>query len=267
MSEASRGSPATLKGDGSSSSANADASAPVQTTTTSTAHLRRPRALSFPLHRGSTKAGAGMSRGSGNGVMPPAWRNPEASTSTPFFGMPGGEDDEDKDDDYESSVSSYAGSDAATSDEESSAPARSASIVSSASTSTASIATERAPTETSNTEPMDGDFSSAEYVTSRLLQAFDAVMLDRVVVVQAQSSGLLNARARELEQVAAQATRKMQQTRASYVEGLRIIKEVQKDLKWVQRHVDAVKRKVAARYVEEYAEARRLIPEIIDRQL
>ncbi|KAK9237634.1 hypothetical protein V1525DRAFT_403333 [Lipomyces kononenkoae] len=139
------------------------------------------------------------------------------------------DDDDDDDDDGTSSTSSYAGSDAET------------------------------VTETE-------DFSASEYVTDKILQAFDGMLLDRAVVVQAQSSGLLNAKARELEQLQELASTRLQQTRISYTEGMKVVREVQKDLKWVQRHVDALKKKVSEKYPEEYSEAREIIPEIIERE-
>ncbi|KAK9373572.1 uncharacterized protein V1513DRAFT_426411 [Lipomyces chichibuensis] len=136
---------------------------------------------------------------------------------------------DDDDDDATSSTSSYAGSDAETVEE---------------------------------TE----EFSASEYVTDKILQAFDAMLLDRAVVVQAQSSGLLNAKARELHQLQELATTRLQQTRISYTEGMKVVREVQKDLKWVQRHVDVLKKKISAKHPEEYSEARELIPEIIERE-
>ncbi|KAK9324234.1 hypothetical protein V1517DRAFT_318053 [Lipomyces orientalis] len=110
------------------------------------------------------------------------------------------------------------------------------------------------------------EFSASDYVTDKILKAFDAMLLDRAVVVQAQSSGLLNAKARELQQLQELAGTRLQQTRLSYTEGMKVVREVQKDLKWVQRHVDVVKKKISTMYPEEYTEARELIPEIIEQE-
>ncbi|KAK9472238.1 uncharacterized protein V1510DRAFT_417704 [Dipodascopsis tothii] len=110
----------------------------------------------------------------------------------------------------------------------------------------------------------DENLSSTEYVTDKLLQAFDAVALDKAVVTQAKSSGLLNSKARDLQALQERAAQRMQDTRYSFVEGIKNIKDVQKDLRWVQKHVDALKKKTAERHPTEYAEARELIPEIIE---
>ncbi|KAK9249565.1 hypothetical protein V1506DRAFT_526348 [Lipomyces tetrasporus] len=116
------------------------------------------------------------------------------------------------------------------------------------------------------TVPEEEEFSASDYVTDKILQAFDAVLLDRAVVVQAQSSGLLNAKARELQQLQELAGTRLQQTRLSYTEGMKVVREVHKDLKWVQRHVDVLKKKISTMYPEEYSEARELIPEIIEQE-
>ncbi|KAK9456727.1 hypothetical protein V1511DRAFT_524256 [Dipodascopsis uninucleata] len=134
---------------------------------------------------------------------------------------------EDDEDNVTTSTSSYAGSDAETAEEEE-------------------------------------EFSAAEYVTDKIIQAFDGISLDRAVVIQAQSSGLLNSTTRELEQLHDIATKKIQKIRVSYSEGIKSLREVQKDLKWVQRRVDTLKKKASEKYGKEYARARELIPEIIE---
>ncbi|KAK9463264.1 uncharacterized protein V1516DRAFT_667301 [Lipomyces oligophaga] len=113
-------------------------------------------------------------------------------------------------------------------------------------------------------EGEEEDFNSLDYISDRILQAFDAVLLDKAVVIQAQTSGLLNSTVRELQEAQEESKLKLKQTRAAFIEGLRTVREVQKDLKWVQRHVDRLKKKASVKYAKEYAEARELIPEIIE---
>ncbi|KAK9386843.1 hypothetical protein V1515DRAFT_580539 [Lipomyces mesembrius] len=213
---------------------------------------RRPRALSYPLvpvdlqfqpqsYASSTSLASYLSGGQASPPVGDAssiasyGRRLAGGFGSVFTGYRNDIDDEDEenenddDGDATSSTSSYAGSDAETVEE---------------------------------TE----EFSASEYVTDKILQAFDAMLLDRAVVVQAQSSGLLNAKARELQQLQELATTRLQQTRLSYTEGMKVVREVQKDLKWVQRHVDVLKKKIYAKHPEEYSEARELIPEIIERE-
>ncbi|KAK9313633.1 hypothetical protein V1524DRAFT_435586 [Lipomyces starkeyi] len=218
---------------------------------------RRPRALSYPLvpvdlqfqpqsYSSSTSLTSYLSGGQASPPVGDASsilsygsgsrRRLAGGFGSVFTGYRDDIDDEDEenendddDDDATSSTSSYAGSDAETVEE---------------------------------TE----EFAASEYVTDKMLQAFDAMLLDRAVVVQAQSSGLLNAKARELQQLQELATTRLQQTRISYTEGMKVVREVQKDLKWVQRHVDVLKKKISAKHPEEYSEARELIPEIIERE-
>ncbi|KAK9371299.1 hypothetical protein V1509DRAFT_614252 [Lipomyces kononenkoae] len=216
-------------------------------------HPRRPRALSYPLvpvdlqfqpqsYSSSTSLASYLSGGQASSPIGDASsilsygsgsrRRMTGGLGSMFSGYRHDVDDDYQDDDDvdgTSSTSSYAGSDAET------------------------------VTETE-------DFSASEYVTDKILQAFDGMLLDRAVVVQAQSSGLLNAKARELEQLQELADTRLQQTRISYTEGMKVVREVQKDLRWVQRHVDALKKKISAKYPEEYSEAREIIPEIIERE-
>ncbi|KAK9378127.1 uncharacterized protein V2V93DRAFT_138811 [Kockiozyma suomiensis] len=147
-----------------------------------------------------------------------------------------------------SSISSYAGSDADSEEDD----------------EEEEVAT---PSEEGSDDDADEEnFDSTSYVSDKILQAFDAILLDRAVVVQAQSSGLLNSKSRELQQMQELSTKRIYETRASFVEGLRTLRDIQKDLKWVQRHVDTLKKKASSKYRDEYAKARELIPEIIERE-
>ncbi|KAK7207639.1 hypothetical protein BZA70DRAFT_271834 [Myxozyma melibiosi] len=183
------------------------------------------------------------------------WRYPSANSGLAGSSIMGSResfsDDNDGsyDDDDTSSTSSYAGSDADTDPDE-------------------DVSSEEENGQSSNSESEDdsddGNFDPSAYVSDKILQAFDAMLLDRAVVVQAQSSGLLNSKSRELQQMQELSTKRIYETRASFVEGLRTLREVQKDLKWVQRHVDSLKKKVSSKYPAEYSKARELIPEIIE---
>lgn len=62
-------------------------------------------------------------------------------------------------------------------------------------------------------------------------------------------SGILNAKTRELQELQAEAQRKMAETRRAFLEGMRAAKEVKADLEWVDRKVRVLKGRVEKRYV------------------
>ncbi|KAK3718057.1 hypothetical protein LTR37_005483 [Vermiconidia calcicola] len=76
-----------------------------------------------------------------------------------------------------------------------------------------------------------------DYMNDRLSQAYNPVPLDRNVVKQAQMSGQLNAKQRELLALQAQARARLAKTRANFSEGMKAAKDVQRDLEWTQKKV------------------------------
>ncbi|KAF8533960.1 hypothetical protein BDD12DRAFT_461386 [Trichophaea hybrida] len=82
-----------------------------------------------------------------------------------------------------------------------------------------------------------------EMLTERLAGAFDPLQLDRSLAVQAQTSGMLNSKTRELIALQEEAQIRLAETRRSFVEGMKIAKEVKADLDYVHRKVRALKQK------------------------
>ncbi|KAL1978703.1 hypothetical protein VTN31DRAFT_1562 [Thermomyces dupontii] len=108
-----------------------------------------------------------------------------------------------------------------------------------------------------------GDYDSSsitgidvvDMLNDRVQNAFDPTPLDRGLAMQAQTSGQLNAKQRELLELQALAQRRLKNVRANFSEGLKIAKETKRDLEWTQKRVNALKAKAEATYPDEYRQA------------
>ncbi|KAI4164536.1 MAG: hypothetical protein LQ342_001849 [Letrouitia transgressa] len=76
-----------------------------------------------------------------------------------------------------------------------------------------------------------------EMMNDRLSNAVDPLPLDRSLARQAQTSGELNAKHRELLELQALAQRRLKGTRANFADGMKAAKEVKRDLEWTQKRV------------------------------
>ncbi|KAH7410246.1 hypothetical protein DE146DRAFT_628769 [Phaeosphaeria sp. MPI-PUGE-AT-0046c] len=103
-----------------------------------------------------------------------------------------------------------------------------------------------------------------DYMGNRLNGSFDPMPLDRSLAKQAQTSGELNAKHRELLELQQLAQRRMMGAQASFAEGMRAAKEVQKDLQWTQKRVDALNDRAARKYPEQFRSAQRRYPAPVD---
>ncbi|OQO01821.1 hypothetical protein B0A48_12294 [Cryoendolithus antarcticus] len=99
-----------------------------------------------------------------------------------------------------------------------------------------------------------------DYMNDRLSQAYNPVPLDKGLVRQAQMSGELNAKNRELLALQAQARARLAKTRANFADGMKAAKETQRDLEWTQKKVAALNRRAAEKYPEQYRAASRRYP-------
>ncbi|KAL7272841.1 hypothetical protein RUND412_004338 [Rhizina undulata] len=97
-------------------------------------------------------------------------------------------------------------------------------------------------------------------LTERLAGAFDPLQLDRSLAVQAQTSGMLNSKTRELIALQEEAQARLAETRKSFLEGMKVAKEVKSDLEYVHRRVKVLKQKTERKYPVEYNMARDRIP-------
>ncbi|CAG8960617.1 hypothetical protein HYFRA_00013495 [Hymenoscyphus fraxineus] len=99
-----------------------------------------------------------------------------------------------------------------------------------------------------------------EYVQDRFNGAFDPLPLDRTLAVQAQTSGLLNAKHREILDLQALAQQRLAKSRARMAEGYQDAKEVKRDLEWTQKRVSTMKTKASRKHPKEYKQARARYP-------
>ncbi|EWC46111.1 hypothetical protein DRE_04685 [Drechslerella stenobrocha 248] len=109
----------------------------------------------------------------------------------------------------------------------------------------------------------DGAMAADDLVsvlTDRLIGAFDPIPLDRSLALQAQTSGMLNAKTRELMELQALAQKRLGETRKNFLDGMRIAKQVKSDLEMLQKKTDTLKAKAEQRYPVEYNMARERFP-------
>ncbi|KAF3928518.1 hypothetical protein ABW21_db0201956 [Orbilia brochopaga] len=109
----------------------------------------------------------------------------------------------------------------------------------------------------------DGAMAADDLVsvlTDRLIGAFDPIPLDRSLALQAQTSGIMNAKTRELMELQALAQKRLGETRKNFLDGMRIAKQVKSDLEMLQKKTDALKAKAEQRYPVEYNMARERYP-------
>ncbi|KAK4205688.1 hypothetical protein QBC40DRAFT_248857 [Triangularia verruculosa] len=105
-----------------------------------------------------------------------------------------------------------------------------------------------------------GNVDLNEYMQERFAASFDPVGLDKCTVKQAQTSGHLNAKHRELLELQAKAQARLAKTRARFAQGMEDAREVREDLEWTQRKVASLKTKASKKHAHEYTKARARYP-------
>ncbi|KAK0740794.1 hypothetical protein B0T18DRAFT_216342 [Schizothecium vesticola] len=121
-------------------------------------------------------------------------------------------------------------------------------------------------TSTSGGSAYDSTAASAagidlhDYMQDRFAETFDPLPLDSCTVKQAQTSGHLNAKHRELLELQAKAQARLAKSRARFAQGLEDAREVRGDLEWTQKKVSALKQKAAKKHSKEYQKARARYP-------
>ncbi|KAK7180209.1 hypothetical protein DPSP01_012035 [Paraphaeosphaeria sporulosa] len=103
-----------------------------------------------------------------------------------------------------------------------------------------------------------------DYMGDRINGSFNPTPLDRSLARQAQTSGELNAKHRELMELQALAQRRLAGARVNFADGMRAAKDVQKDLQWTQKRVDALNNRAARKYPEQYKAAQHRYPAPVD---
>jgi len=99
-----------------------------------------------------------------------------------------------------------------------------------------------------------------EYMQDRFSTTFDPLPLDRTLAIQAQTSGLLNAKEREVLELQQLAQQRLARSRARLAEGYQDAKEVKSNLEWTQKRVSHMKTKTSRKHPKEYKQARARYP-------
>ncbi|KAI1382805.1 uncharacterized protein F4822DRAFT_97548 [Hypoxylon trugodes] len=99
-----------------------------------------------------------------------------------------------------------------------------------------------------------------DYMQNRFDESFDPIPLDRSLARQAQTSGQLNNKHRELLEMQAAAQARLAKSRARFQQGLNDAREVHADLEWTSKKVSAMKKKAEKKHSKEYEKARERYP-------
>ncbi|KAI4747099.1 hypothetical protein E4T50_02584 [Aureobasidium sp. EXF-12298] len=102
------------------------------------------------------------------------------------------------------------------------------------------------------------------YMGERLNRAMDPTPLDRSLAMQAQRSGELNAKTRELEALQALAQSRLKSARRNFADGIQAARDVQRDLEWTQGRVGALNQRVAQKWPAQYTTASSRFPPLDD---
>ncbi|RAL01802.1 KxDL motif-containing protein [Aspergillus ibericus CBS 121593] len=114
---------------------------------------------------------------------------------------------------------------------------------------------------------LSGDYESSsvsysgvdvvDILNDRMQDVFDPTPLDKGLALQAQASGQLNAKQRELLELQALAQRRLKGVRATFNDGIKVARETKRDLEWTQKRVNALKTKAENAFPDEYRRAAR----------
>ncbi|KAI1654235.1 hypothetical protein F4813DRAFT_371889 [Daldinia decipiens] len=99
-----------------------------------------------------------------------------------------------------------------------------------------------------------------EYMQNRFDESFDPIPLDRSLARQAQTSGQLNNKHRELLEMQAKAQARLARSRARFQQGLNDAREVHADLEWTSKKVSSLKKKAEKHHPKEYQKALEIYP-------
>ncbi|EXJ67707.1 uncharacterized protein A1O5_09053 [Cladophialophora psammophila CBS 110553] len=76
-----------------------------------------------------------------------------------------------------------------------------------------------------------------DMLSDKMNAAFDPIRMDRSLAKQAQTSGELNAKQRELQELQAMAQRRLKSARVNFAEGVEAIKEARRDVEYTTKKI------------------------------
>jgi len=103
-----------------------------------------------------------------------------------------------------------------------------------------------------------------EFMNDRLQSSYDPLAMDKGLVQQVQTSAELNDKTQQLLELQALAQQRFAAMQASFTEGIKTAKEVQKDLDWTQKKVTSLNKRAARKYPREYSVAQDRYPSTMD---
>jgi len=103
-----------------------------------------------------------------------------------------------------------------------------------------------------------------EFMNERLQSSYDPTPMDQSLCQQAQASGQLNDKTRQLMELQALAAQKFAEMQASFAEGIKTARDVQQNLEWTQKKVDSMNARAAEKYPEQYSLAQDRYPASVD---
>ncbi|GAM85321.1 hypothetical protein ANO11243_033260 [Dothideomycetidae sp. 11243] len=116
----------------------------------------------------------------------------------------------------------------------------------------------------SSRSPPRDSVEVAERMATHMSYAVDPTCFDHTMARQAQASGTLNAKNRELMELQALAQRRLAAARTNFADGLRAARDVQRELAWAQQSVTALNQRAAMKYPAQYQAAVARYPPLIE---
>ncbi|KAI9807736.1 MAG: hypothetical protein M1826_004468 [Phylliscum demangeonii] len=108
--------------------------------------------------------------------------------------------------------------------------------------------------------PASASIDLMELLNDRLTSVFDPLPLDRSLATQAQTSGALNAKHRELLALQAHARQRLAASRTTFADGIKAAHQVTRDLASTQKKVSSLKAKTEKKYPAQYHLAKSRYP-------
>lgn len=96
-----------------------------------------------------------------------------------------------------------------------------------------------------------------DMLSERMNGAFDTMKMDRSLARQAQTSGQLNSKQRELAELQATAQRRLKGARTTLAEGMAAGREARRDIEYTSKKVSSLKKEASRKHPDAYAKASR----------
>ncbi|RMZ87346.1 hypothetical protein DV736_g5427, partial [Chaetothyriales sp. CBS 134916] len=102
----------------------------------------------------------------------------------------------------------------------------------------------------------DAGVDVVDMLSERMDRAFNPIRMDKSLARQAQDSGRLNAKERELAELEALAKRRLKTARVNFAQSQEDAREIRRDLDYCKRKTDNMTEKVARRHGDAHSKAK-----------